>query len=300
MKSFLHIILAVTCFVSSTTYSQTNTPPPLGQSTKPAGEKLQELENVSLDEKPLATVALDSTFNDETGAPVVLKDLLLSKPAILTFNYSNCPMLCTVQLGGLVEVLNKMKSHVGVDFDVITIGLDPTETHGRAMETKMSYLDRYKPKGADKVVAQQIADKGWRFITGTKENIDQVADSVGFGYFFLESKSQYLHPSVLTMLSPKGKVTGYIHGVAFEPDDMETAIQKAADGIYQKPVTDFLLTCYRYIQATGFAKTGMDLMRLGGLLFVFVMAGTFTWLKSKENKAKAKKDFHPSEKGIEA
>src|SRR4029079_11445787 len=88
------------------------------------------MEGVAIVEKLGATVPLDLGFTDETGAPIQLGSLLGDgKPVILTFNYSACPMLCSVQRGGLVASLNELTWSAGVQFRIITIGLNPMEDH---------------------------------------------------------------------------------------------------------------------------------------------------------------------------
>src|SRR5690606_18831949 len=68
-----------------------------------------ELEAVDVQEKLGAKLPLDAAFVDENGKPVTLADYVGDKPVILTFNYSSCPMLCSVQLGGLVDTMLQMK-----------------------------------------------------------------------------------------------------------------------------------------------------------------------------------------------
>ena len=63
----------------------------------------RRLVGVDVKEHLSAPVPMDLAFEDENGKPVTLKDYFDgSVPVILTMNYSNCPMLCSLQLTALV------------------------------------------------------------------------------------------------------------------------------------------------------------------------------------------------------
>src|SRR3954468_14531753 len=59
----------------------------------------RRLLGVDVKEHLAATVPMDLGFIDQDGKPAALKDYFDgSVPVILTMNYSNCPMLCSLQL----------------------------------------------------------------------------------------------------------------------------------------------------------------------------------------------------------
>jgi protein SCO1/2 len=224
----------------------------------------RELENVEVREKLGATLPLELEFKDETGAPVRLKDIFSTDetPVILTFNYSDCPMLCSVQLGGLVESMREMEWTVGSEYRIVTVLLDPTETHRKAMDTKMKYLERYQ--------RPDVADKGWHFLTGSEESIRALAASVGFGYRYYEK--EYLHPAVLMSVSPGGVVSGYLYGVKYDPEELERHLKVASIGGTSQAAQKFLLSCYHYEKPEGAGAQAMTVMRYGGLIFVVGLA----------------------------
>src|SRR5690349_10649087 len=68
----------------------------------PPTHPMYKANGVTVDEKLGAKVPLDATFRTQDGATVTLGDILKGElPTILTFNYSDCPMLCSLQLNGL-------------------------------------------------------------------------------------------------------------------------------------------------------------------------------------------------------
>lgn len=224
------------------------------------------LEGVDVTERLGATVPLDTAFTDASGARVRLGDFVQpGVPVILTFNYSSCPMLCSVQLGGLVDALRVMRWQLGRQFRIVTIGLDPAETPELAAKTRARYLDRL-PAGTD--------PDGWVFLTaaGDEAATRAVADTVGFGYRYHEPRREYLHPAALILLSPEGRVSSYQYGVAYDPDELAQAIAVAGTGGTRESTYRFLLSCFHYESPGGAARTARRLMRWGGLGFAASLA----------------------------
>lgn len=242
-------------------------------------EKLpKELKQVTLSEKPGAQLPQDKTFVDEKGRTVRLGSLFGTKPIILTFNYSNCPMLCSLQLGGLVETMLNMDWTIGKEFDIVTISLDPKEGTVRSRETKSRYLERYQRPGAS---------EGWHFLTGNEADIKAVTDAVGFGYVYHPERNEYLHPAVLTFVSPEGKVSGYMAGVAYDPIALRDKLIIAALGDISEALAEFILSCYHYEPTTGSAVIAQKIMRYGGLIFVFGFLGALAVFGMKRSRANA-------------
>ena len=153
----------------------------VAQRQEPAPQVLNE---VGIDEQLGDQIPLDLRFRDENGAEVTLASLFPGdRPAVLSLNYSDCPMLCTLVLNGLIDGLEQLSWTPGRQFDVISVSIDPLETPQRARLTKQKYLRDYgRPETA----------AGWHFLTGTQENIKRLADAVGFRYKYVEKDKQYV------------------------------------------------------------------------------------------------------------
>lgn len=233
-----------------------------------------ELESVDVQEKLGASVPLSSEFIDADGKPVRLADVIGSKPVILTFNYSNCPMLCNVQLGGLVNTMTEMDWDIGSQFDVITISLDPSESREQAAKTRDRYIEQYGREGAF---------ENWTFLTGTKENVDAVTNAVGFGYTYHEGRKEYLHPAVLTLVSPRGKVSTYIYGVSYDPTNLRDKLLLAGIGETSEAAARFILSCYHYDAPTGNGAIVANIMSVGGLVFVIGFAGAIAIWRRRQH-----------------
>src|SRR5690606_25816938 len=116
----------------------------------------ERLEGVHVNEQLGATLPLDARFTNSEGESVRLGDYIDgTRPVVLTFNYSNCPMLCSLQLSRFVQALTQLKHTAGADFQIVTISIDPEETVAGAAETKARYIRDYgRPEAA----------AGWHFL----------------------------------------------------------------------------------------------------------------------------------------
>ncbi len=136
--------------------------------------EVEALDGVGIDEKLDNQLPLDLTFRDSNGKEVRLAELFDGeRPVILSLNYSDCPMLCQLQLNGLVDTLRDMDWNAGEEFHIVSVSINPFETPQRARQTKQRYVQAYgRPETA----------AGWHFLTGDQSSIDQLADAVGFRF----------------------------------------------------------------------------------------------------------------------
>ena len=71
------------------------------------------------------------------------------------------------------------------------------KTPQRAKLTKQKYLKAYRRAGAA---------AGYHFLTGREENIQKLAEVVGFRYQYDPKTRQYAHAAVTMILMPDGRV----------------------------------------------------------------------------------------------
>src|SRR5262245_14969655 len=99
------------------------------------------LRGIGIDQRLGAPLDLSLAFRDETGATVHLGDYFGSRPVILTLNYYECPMLCTLELNGLVAALRTISLEPGRDFRIVTVSINPKETPELAARKKAQYVE---------------------------------------------------------------------------------------------------------------------------------------------------------------
>lgn len=233
----------------------------------------EQLDGVGITEKVGTNVPQHLEFTDSTGKKVALGEILASnRPTLLTLNYSDCPMLCSLQINGLVEALNQIDWKIGEDFDVVTVSLDPTEPVERAAKTKARYIGQYDKD-------EKAARRGWSFLVGEEKNIRALADAVGFGYAYSEERQEYLHQAAFILLTPSGVVSRYLYGVSFSPQTVRLSMVEASEGKQVSTLDALVLYCFYYdADAGSYTPVVLNIMKLGAavtvvLLGLFVAAG---------------------------
>lgn len=240
----------------------------------------QELEGVGVTEHLDQSIPLDLEFRDSSGKPVKLQQFFDGKrPVLLTLNYSDCPMLCSLHLNGLFDALKRMPWSMGDQFQMITVSINPLETSERASMTKQKYLQVYQRAGAA---------EGWHFLTGREEDIKNLADTVGFHYRYSADTRQYLHAAVTFVLTPDGRLSRYLYGVQYDPQTVRLSLLEAAEGKIGTAADQILLFCFHYDADRGrYGPAAFRLMQVGGGATVLILGGLVWMLRRRE---KAKKD----------
>lgn len=185
------------------------------------------------------TIPLDLKFVDEYGNKKTLKEFINKKPTILTLNYYSCTALCSPLLSGVAEVLDKMKLKPYIDYNVLTISIEPLDTPTLALNKKKTHLNNIKIP---------FPPQTWSFLTGSQKNIDSITDAVGFKYQKREKDGvvDYLHPGVIIVLSPNGKIARYLNGVRFLSFDLKLAVLEASQERSGPTIANTLLYCFAY------------------------------------------------------
>ncbi len=237
-----------------------------------------QLEGVEVVEHLGETVPLDLQFTDELGRAVRLGDYATGeRPVLLMLGYYNCPMLCSLVLNAVVEGLKPLDWQPGVDFEMVTVSIDPTEKPELARAKKANYLEALgKPNAGD----------GWHFLTGEHASIKRLAEAVGFGYRYDPRQMQYAHGAVVFLLSPQGKITRYLYGIEFEPKQLRLGLTEAGEGKVGTAIDRFLLRCFHYDPDS--RKYGVyvwGVMRTGGVLTVLLLGGLLLYFWRRERRA---------------
>ena len=208
-----------------------------------AANQEQIAARAGLDQKLNAQVPLDATFRDEHGKPVPLANYFRDgKPVILALAYYECPNLCTLVLNGLLQTAQDLRFDAGRDYQIVVVSFDPRERPALAAAKKQTYLQRYGRPGAS---------DGWHFLTGDSPSIARLADAVGYRFSYDETTRQFAHPSVITVLTPTGRVTRYFPGIEYPARDVRLALIDATHEQIGSLTDRVFLLCFHYNPATG-------------------------------------------------
>ena len=222
----------------------------------------------------------DLTFTDQDNNFVRIGDFFDGeRPVILSFNYSNCPKLCEVQLKNLTTALRDVNFNVGKDFQLVSVSIDPQERLSRLRAMKDRYSGLYNREGSE---------DSWHFLRGSDSTATkELADLCGVKYRYIARQKLYSHPAVFLLISPNGKIVRYIHGLNYEPVTVYGALVEAAEGKIGSPINrlKWVTGCFLFDETTGkYAMPAMYLMRIAGLCTVFCLAITivpYWWIRKK-------------------
>ena len=243
-----------------------------------------DLAGVGIDQNLQGELPLGLHFVDAHGQDVALRDYFGDKPVILSFVYYDCPMLCTMILNGLVNVVNTLDFNIGKDFEVVTLSFDPRETPDLALGKKRAYMSKYGRPGAA---------KGWHFLTGQEENIKQLTQAAGFRYTFNPERNEFIHASGIMIATPEGKLSRYFYGIEYAPRDVKLGLIEAGKEKIGSVVDQILLYCYHYDPTTGkYGLVIMNVIRLLGSLTVLVLLVFMVTMLRKDRRAQRAASAH--------
>jgi protein SCO1/2 len=210
-----------------------------------------------LEQKLGVALPLHLTFTDETGKTVPLSTYFQRRPVILQLGYNHCWLMCDVVTGALVRSLQDLRLTPGTDFDVVFVSIDPRETWQLSAQKKARFIRSYgrSPAGA-----------GWHFLTGSQANIQALADTVGFHFFYDPPSGQFAHPSGIMVVTPQGRISKYFYGVEFDPTQLRLALLQAGGETIGSRVDALLLLCYHWNPLSG---------KYGWLIALLLKTGCF-------------------------
>lgn len=238
-------------------------------------QKPENIQDVGVTEQLGAKVPLDLTFANAKGDSITLEELLNDdKPILLNPVYYECPQLCTMVKDAIYNGVKDLKWNPGTDYNIVTFSFDPSENYDLAAENKEKYLNKLNRRGAE---------KGWYFLTGNKENIQRLTETIGYDYNKLEN-GDFAHGAAIMFLSPDGTITRYLYGLKFNEFDMRNALYDAADGNIGSTAEQVLLYCYQYdADSNSYVPVAWRFMQIGGfatLIILGIFLG-FMWLRHR-------------------
>ncbi len=282
MKTNILLIIVLTFVLgfsqSSFAYSRKNIPKKIG----PQASKVpEELKNVGIEEKVGNIVDLNIPFKDEDGKDVILSKYFDGKrPVVISLVYFGCPTLCSLYLNGMINVIKEVDLTVGQEYDMLVISIDPTEGPEIAKPKKAAYVKSYgRPESA----------KGWHFLTGKEINIRKLADQVGFKYKWDDDGEQWIHAAAAIVVTPKGKISLYHHGIEFLPKVFRLSLIEASIERIGNLVDQAVLFCLQYDPSKKtYAFYAFNLMRVvcGFLAFCLITFVIRFWWKQKNEETK--------------
>ena len=208
----------------------------------------------------------DIVFHNFDSVDVNLKSII-DKPTVISFVYYTCPGLCSPLLNGLAEVIDRTDMTLGEDYQVITISIEPEDIIEVGKEKKKNLITSMENN------SDFVNQDAWIWLKGNQENITKATNALGFQY--KKDGKDYIHAASIMVVSPKAKITRYLHGTYFLPFDLKMAVSEAKEERSGPTISKVLKFCFSY-DAEGktyvFNITKITgIIILGGALLLFLI-----------------------------
>lgn len=148
---------------------------------------------------------------DESGQTVRFFDgLIRDRVVIINFMFTTCDGQCPRTTAKLVRVRTALGERFGRDISFVSVSVDPGVD---TPEQLRAYMDRYDiPRG-----------RGWRFITGSAEDLQRIRERLGF-----RDREKMDHTGVLIVGNEPTGTWTMLPSLA-SAESIATAIALAAD-----------------------------------------------------------------------
>lgn len=213
---------------------------------------------------------LDIDFVNAGGNKVLLGDYFRgNKPAIIVMVYYKCPVVCSAVMDKVAGCLRRLEPTVGKDFNCLVFSFNPLEGPELAAENKEFFLGGYGREVTEQVRA------GWEFHVGPAESSRALGNSLGFRYRLLEN-GEYSHPVAIFIATPEGRISHYLYGFDYPPEDVKLALNEAASGRMTRSIGERLRAfCYSYDPSLGkYTLRATRVMQVAGVLTVLGLSAT--------------------------
>ncbi len=216
-------------------------------------------------------------FQESTGRTVRLESLGAGKPLVLVLGYFHCPRLCSVVRASLLEAISASGLSAGRDYSLAALSIDSTETSTDAARAKAEDLSRFPLPGAE---------ENWHFLVGEPAAVHALSDAVGFRARPDPQRDTFIHPAGIVFLTPDARVSSYLLGAGYRPEDVRLAIARASIGGISATPSPVLLLCFDYDPATGrYTPAIMKILRLAAAITVVALAGLILHARLREKRA---------------
>jgi len=128
----------------------------------------------------------DTVLKDQDGRDVrLMSDLMGQRVTVVDFIYTTCTTICPVLSATMAELQRKLGPRVGKDVQLVSITVDPL---------------RDTPARLKAYSARHAAGGGWRWLTGSKSDVDSVLKA--FGAYTPDPES---HPAMVMIGDGEGR-----------------------------------------------------------------------------------------------
>ncbi len=152
----------------------------------------------------------DFPLIDQDGNPFQTKELL-GKPFIVTFIYTNCPVICPNLVLAMEEAVIKAGSRFGVEFLALTVVFD-------VEEAKPEILRSYGESFTESF-------DNWIFVSAESAQT-MLAFTKQFGFQYKKAQQGYDHLMLTSVVGKDGIILAHFFGQEYDPDEALKALKR--------------------------------------------------------------------------
>ena len=202
---------------------------------RPAAAALtaEQLAAVGVEPPPGATLPLDAPLAGLDGRPTTLRDAMAGRPAVLVFADYRCTQLCSPILAVTGATLAASGLAPGRDYRLIVVGFNPRATAADARAMIGGQI------GFDTPVGRATLP-----LMGSQPAVARLTHSVGYRFAYDSENDRFAHPAALLVVTPDGRLSRVLTGLAITGDDVRRALIEARSGGVAAFVNRVRLLCY--------------------------------------------------------
>ena len=251
---------------------------------KPIGVAAQQrpdyLAHAGIEQRLGQNLPMNATYTDETGRSGTVASWFDGKPVVMAEIYYKCAMLCPQVLHGLAEGIKQTTLKPGKDFDVLVFSIDPTDKPADAAMQKKEFLESAGWTG------HAQAESSVHFLTGGPASVEAMSAATGFHFVMVPGPDgkmdQFAHSSVIMFVTPDGKMSKYLAGIAYPARDLRMALLDASQKKISNPMDLLILYCCNYSPTTGKYSVAVGrILGIAGMFSVVVVIGMIVLLTKK-------------------
>lgn len=159
----------------------------------------------------IGRVAPDVELIDEGGETFRLRQLE-GHPVIISPIFTSCPHTCAMITSSLRDALAGIDG-LGESYHVLTLSFDEADTP----RTLREFRERHELPPA------------WRTAIAEPETLSSLLSALDFRYVALDGGG-FAHPNLVAVIDANRVVSGYVHGVHYETEDVRRVLASAWTG----------------------------------------------------------------------
>jgi protein SCO1 len=201
---------------------------------------------------------------NDKGEEVPLSSLL-DRPVVLSLVYYSCEHVCPQVLAALSRLAQDLPLDPAADYRLVTWSFDEKDGPKDAAEAKRNYL---RPLPAS------FPRESWTFLSASAADTLRLTAALGFSFEKVEHG--FVHPSIVVVLGPGGRISRYIHvsdyaygapsPPVFQPVEIAAALRDATRGANAAGSRAPLLFCFPHRPEGWSGYYGLTALAGGGTL----------------------------------